>query len=121
MLYLYYKRAHVGCLVTFILLALANAATLILTEAKITLSDNIDLVLLGTVPLVFYLIQMLIPEISYRITCKLISLFTKCSTAELREDTEIKKTFLRARFSPLLIEDLILLLIFFSLIPYLFK
>ena len=64
MLYLYYKRAHVGCLVTFILLALANAATLILTETKIALSDNIDLVLLGTVPLA---IGHSLPPLSYNI------------------------------------------------------
>ena len=121
MLYLYYKRAHVGCLVAFILLVLANAVMLILTEGKISPSDNIDLILGVKVPLVFYIIQMLFPEISYRITCRVISLFTKLSASKLREDTEIKKSFLRARFLPLVIEDFILLLIFFSLIPYLFK
>ena len=121
MLYLYHKKAHISCIVVFISLTILNAAILFSTAAEISPSDDIDLVLLVAVPLAFYLISMTLPELSYRIMCPLLSLLAKRPAAELREDSEIKKTFLRGRFFPLLIEDFVLLLIFFNLIPHLFK
>ena len=121
MLYLYYKRAHTGCLIAFLLLTVANAVVLLSTGAEISVSEDIDLILLGTIPLLFYLISILLPEVSYRITCPFLSLFAKRPASEIREDSEIKRCFLRGRFFPLLIEDFVLLLIFLNLIPYLFK
>lgn len=120
MLYLYHKKLHIGCVISFVALVVIYLVLLITNGANLSYSVESGFFVLLTCFLVIYLFTMLLPDVAYFIFIKLISLFTKRSSQQLLSDEVIKKNFLRSRFIYLGLCDFILLLFLFELLTHLF-